>query len=115
MTSVTQNCFSGKRFTETADYQGSVLSSQTKGVDQHGTHLMRAGEEGDVVQIAFRVRGMQVDGWGYDVLLDSLECSHDGDGPGCSQQVAYHGLDRVDRDLIGSLSENGLDGLCFLP
>src|SRR5579875_2573662 len=93
------------------DHERRVMAAESEGVgdghlDARGTCLV-----GHVVQVAFWVRMIEVDGGRDDAMLDGQNAGRGLHRPRSPEEMGMHGLGRADRQPMGMRTEHLLDGL----
>ena len=97
----------------TPQQQAGVGAAESERIDQSATRMQFPRAVRHVVEIAFRVRRVQVDGTGHYAGLERLGGENTGYSAGCAEQVADLGFHRRNGDVPRMGAEHGMDGAGF--
>src|SRR5690349_21543708 len=67
----------------------------------------------DVIQVAFRIRGLIVDRRWHDSLPHYMHTEDRFQRAGCTHHVSCHGFGRGNRNFIGLLAKRSFNGTCL--
>ena len=94
--------------------QTAVGATETKVILQSVFNLDIARGIGAIVQIAFGILVVQVDGGRHFLMVQRQHCEHTLNATSTTQQVAGHGLGRTDECFIGMITHGSFDGVGFI-
>ena len=89
------------------------MSAETEGIGQGRLHIGLTGDIGDIVQIAFRVRSIVINGGRNNAILNCQDANRGFNCAGGADHVPGHRLGGTDRYLVGIFAESALDGFGF--
>src|ERR1700674_240080 len=92
------------------DHERGVVAAEPERVREGHLGVRLASLVGDVVQVALRVRVVQVDRRRQQTAVEREHARGGLEGAGGAQQVTVDGFGRADRELVGVVAEDGLDG-----
>ena len=90
-----------------------VVAAEAEGVVDDGVHLHFARGVRNVIQIAFRVGILQIDGRRDDAVFDGQRANGHFHRARRSQHVPGRALGGADGDFVYAFAKDGLDGLRF--
>src|SRR5439155_27207175 len=90
--------------------EGDVLSAKPEAVGERHVDRSLTGHMGDVIEIALRIRVVEIDGRGEHAVADGQQADDRLDAAGGRDQVPHHALGAGDPDLVGVVPEGPLDG-----
>src|ERR1022692_4051800 len=91
--------------------EGGVGAAETEGIVQRDADFLLARFVRHVIQIAFRIGILLVDGGRHDAVFDREHGKHRFNRAGRAERMSRHRFGRADPDLRRALAENLLDRL----
>ena len=93
-----------------AEDEAGVLAAEPEGVGQNGVNGDGTGLVGNVVQIAFRVGFLVIDRGVNFPVHDGFDAGHGLQSARGAEGMANHALGAADRNTVGVIAEQPLDG-----
>ena|SRR5438552_3002337 len=89
------------------------MTTKAKGIIDYRVDLEFSRGVRDIIQIAFRIRLIEIDGGRHDLFFNRLDTDGHFDGAGSAEHVASRALGGADGHLSRVLAKDGFDGLRF--
>src|SRR5205823_2735702 len=93
--------------------QTGIVAAKTKRVIDGGVDFNLASSMRHVVEIAFGVGEIEIDGGRHGLFFDGLDANGHLDGAGRSEHVSGGAFGGTDGHMAGMFAKNSLDGLGF--
>ena len=97
-----------------AENQTTVGATETEVVFQCVVNFDVASGIGTVVQIAFGILVVQVDGGGHFLMVQGEHSENTLNATRATQQVTCHGFCGADQGFLGMIAQGRLDGIGFV-
>src|SRR5712691_3208497 len=93
------------RYSALAKQEEGIEAAVGEGVDETGLRRKWARMVRDVVEVALRIRRIQINRWRQHAVLHSEHCRSDLEGGSRTKRMTHDRLRRANRDRIGGLTE----------
>ena len=94
--------------------QAAVGATETEVIFQRVFNVDVACGVGTIIQIAFWILVVQVDGGGHFLMVQGQDCENTFNATRTTQQVPGHGLGGADQSFLGVVTQSRFDGIGFI-
>ena len=96
------------------DQQGSIVATEAEAVAESDVHFRFARDVWHVVEIALRIRLIEIDGGGHDIFLHGHQAGGDFHSTRGTEKVTCHGLGGTNKQTVFRVgTEAAFDRLRF--
>ena len=99
---------------DTTENQAAVGAAETEVIFQRVLNVDVACGVGTIIQIAFWILVVQVDGRRHFLMVQGQDRENALNAARATQQVPRHGLGRADQSFLGVITQGRFDGIGFI-